>query len=178
MFAHDALDDHEAEAMAVGFGGVIRLKEAHEILLLDAAAAVAEEQVHGFIVGPRANLEPAARLHGVHGVFVNVKKDLFELIAVGHDWGQIGERVGFHRDAPIGKFPLLELQHLRQNFSQIELRQIGRTRADRIEEVTNDPIQPSDFSAANRHGLRERLRFFRSFEFLQLSLHELQMNRK
>ena len=43
MFAHDALDDHEAEAMAVGFGGVIRLKEAHEVLLLDAAAAVAAD---------------------------------------------------------------------------------------------------------------------------------------
>src|SRR3954469_5380274 len=36
VLAHDALHDHQAEAVAAGFRRVVGLKHPHEILLLDA----------------------------------------------------------------------------------------------------------------------------------------------
>src|SRR4051812_38712062 len=45
VLAHDPLRDHQAEPVPARLGGVIRLEEPHNVLLLDAAARIAEQQV-------------------------------------------------------------------------------------------------------------------------------------
>ena len=45
VVAHDALDNHQTESVAVGFRRVIRFEKADEVFLFDAAAGVSKKQI-------------------------------------------------------------------------------------------------------------------------------------
>src|SRR4051812_7992197 len=107
VLAKDALNDHQTEAVTTWFSRVIGLKDSHEIFLFDSATRVTEKQIHAAVVGARANSQDSARLHRFHRVFDQIKKDLLQLIAVGHDDRKIRGRLGLHCDSPIFEFALL-----------------------------------------------------------------------
>ena len=53
VIAHDPLHDHQAEPVAANLSRVIRLKQADQILLLDARTRVTEQEINVFVVHPR-----------------------------------------------------------------------------------------------------------------------------
>ena len=128
--AHDALDDHQPEAVPAGLGRVVRLEQLRQVLLPDAHAGIAEHEVDGVVVGPRPDLQLAPRPHRLHRVGDEVEEHLLQLVAVGQDRGQVGLGLGLDRDAAVLQLAGLEPQHLVEHVDHVGLGQVRRPGAD------------------------------------------------
>ena len=89
MRAHDPLHDHQAQPVPAGLGRVVGLKELHQVLLADSAAAVPEKEVDRVVIGVGPDPELTARLHGLDRVLRQVEEHLLQLSAIGHDRRQV-----------------------------------------------------------------------------------------
>lgn len=80
--ADDALGDHEAETTASLFCGEVGLEDPSHRLLAHAPSRIGEGDVDPLGLRSRPDLEQAALLHRLAGVFHDVEESLLELILI------------------------------------------------------------------------------------------------
>ena len=176
MLAHDALHDHQPEAVPAGLGRVVGLEELREILRPDAHAGVAKHEVDRVVIGARLDLELSARAHRLHRIGDEIEEHLFQLVAVGQNRRQLGLGLGLDGDAAVFQLAGLEAQHLVEHVDDAGLGEVGRPRPDGLEKVGDDAVETLDLLLADRDGPGERLRVARGLQFFQLPRDELQVD--
>src|SRR5580704_6938794 len=98
MLFDDAIAYREAQTGAApsGFRREERIKNAREILALNAHARVGYFDFYGAVVCGSAHLEHAAGRHGVFGVQEKIQENLLQTITRSQNAGQIGFQIFNH----------------------------------------------------------------------------------
>ncbi len=153
VVAHDALDDHHAEAMAFFFGGIIGLEDFGEVGFGDAGTGVNELEGEEFVVEGGTDAELSTGLHGFHGVFGDVEKDLLDLSAVAENGGRGIVDLDVDLELAVHELSLLHAQDFLDEFEEVDLVEFGFLWADCLEEMGNDAIEAGNFALADLEGI-------------------------
>lgn len=153
VVAHNALDDHHAKAVASFFGGVIGLQDFSEVGFSDAGTGVDELEGEEFVVEGGADAELSTRLHGFHGVFGDVEKDLLDLFAVAENGGRGIVDLDVDLELAVHELGLLHAQDFLDEFEEVDFVEFGFLRTDRLEEMGDDAIETGNFTLADLEGI-------------------------
>ena len=120
VLADDAADDEEAEAVAGGFCGAVRLEEAAHLLRGDAGAVVRDGDEEIGFGGTGADLDQAALTRdGLVGVAEEIVENLLELVGIDQGGGELFRQVEIDADVAGGDFRLKQRECLVQDRIEI-----------------------------------------------------------
>lgn len=179
VVAHDALDNHHAESVAVFFRGVVGLEDFGEVGFGNAGTGVDELEGEEFVVEGGADAELPAGLHRFHGVFNDVEKDLLDLTAVAEDGGRGLVDFDIDLEFAVDEFGLLHAEDFFDELEEVDFVEFGFLGTDGFEEMGDDAVEAADFALADLEGIGDGIGgggFGVGLEFIELALDELEVN--
>ena len=146
VIADDALDDHEAEAGAFLFGGVVGLENASEIFGGDSGSGVLEGYGDEAFGGGEGDFEESAGGHDLHGVADEVKEGLLDLVFVEEGGGEGFGGVDFDEDVAVEEFLFEEAEGVVEDIVEGGAFESGLGGSEGFEELIDDEVEAFDFA--------------------------------